>query len=114
MDSLVLIAGAVPLAIIVIVFGVLATVRCSITESHLRLRVMGVAIRNVPLANITMVSYIKPGDAPGGGMFNRGGIVVVEYDGATGKGAMSVSPADAEGIAIRLRERVQELTGRRV
>lgn len=114
MDNLILIAAAVPFVIIAVVFTVLATIRCRVTGTHLILFVLGLPLRNIPFEDITSVEYLPPEKSAHWGVFNRGGVVVVEYAGPSGKGAMSVSPADAEGVSKRLKETVKELTGREV
>lgn len=114
MESLIIWAGAVPFGIIVIAVIALASVRCRITGDRLKLTILGFTAKDVPLGSITSVVYVPAEQAPGWGVFHRGGVVVVEYAGPKGKGALSVSPADAEGVAEHIRQRVTELTGRKV
>ena len=66
MGNLVILAAAIPFAIIVVVFILLGTVRYGVTETHLRVKVLWLTVRKIPLSEIVSVEFVphEPGKAP--------------------------------------------------
>lgn len=114
MDSLILIAAGIPFVIILLAATVLAVIRYRLTESHLKVLILGITLNKAPLSGITRIEYIPSHSGQPWNFFHRGGTVIVEYDGPKGQSTMALSPRDAEEFAKSLRESVRELTGREV
>ncbi len=103
MGNLVILAAAIPFVIVVLVVAVLATVSYTITRTHVRVAILGVTLRNIPLAEIVSVEYLPPAPGRGWSVLHQGGLVVI---GLAGGGQAALSPKDAEGFAADLKSRV--------
>ena len=111
MSNLIFLAGAIPFAIVFVVVLLLASVRCSITATHVQVSILGFTVRKLKLSDITSVEYIDPEQTKRHSLLNRHGIVLVHGEGG---GALAVTPRDPHAFMEELSGRVFGLTGRRV
>jgi hypothetical protein len=112
MRSLIYLAAAIPFIIIVVVVVILATVRYSITDVSIKLSILGIPIRKIPLADIDAVEYFPADSRKSWSLLHQGGTVVVMTH-AGGK-TFAIMPRDAEGFYGDVRDAVFRRTGRRV
>jgi hypothetical protein len=108
MESYIILAAAIPFAFVGIVVFILATVRYSITNTHLIVSVLGFAVRKAPLAMIESVEYVPPGKQ--WGVLRQSGAVVANM--GPDKRPFVFSPGDAESFAESLRAAVEDRTRR--
>jgi hypothetical protein len=111
MNNLVLLAAAIPFAIVVVVFTVLVTVRYDITDKELRVSILGFAMKRVPLNCIAAVEFVPALEKRTLGLFQHDGTVVVHAEGGV---SVYISPKGAQSFSQDLKNRVFTLTGRRV
>ena len=111
MESLVILAAAIPFAIIVVVLTVLATVRYGVTDAHLQVQVLWLTIRKIPLSDVESVEFVPAEPGKSWGLMRHGGMVVVQ----AGAGrTVAISPRDPEEFSRGLKEVIFRLTGRSV
>ncbi len=103
MGNLVILAAGIPFIIIVLVVAVLATVNYTITRAQVKVTILGITIRKIPLTDITSVEYLPPVPGKGLSMLHHGGVVAINLVG--GRSAV-ISPKDAEGFAGDLKDAV--------
>jgi hypothetical protein len=109
LPDLVILAAAIPFVIIVLVVAVLATVSYTITKSRVRVAILGLTLRNIPLSDITSVEYLPPVPGKGMSLLHQGGAVVLNL--ASGKSSV-ITPRDAEGFAEDLQDAVYKIAGK--
>ena len=101
MVELIYLAAAIPFVIIVAVVVVLATVRYSISSTHLVVYILGFTIRKIAISEIRSVAYLPPEEGAGWKLFHHGGTVIVQAGVGEGR-TFALSPRDAEGLAADL------------
>jgi len=109
--NLVILAAAIPFALIVIAVAVMATVKYYITDTHVQVSILGFVIRKIPVSGIRSVEYIPPEPGKGWTLLHQSGVVVI---GIAGGRSLAMSPSDAEGFAEDLKDRLSGRTGGRL
>jgi hypothetical protein len=109
--SLIYLAAAIPFIIIAVVVVVFATVRYRITGKSIKLSILGIAIRRIPLEDIDSVEYFPASSRANWSLLHQGGTVVIMT--RAGK-TFAIMPRDAEAFHEDVRDAVFRRTGRRV
>ena len=107
--NLVMLAAAIPFALVVIAVAVLATVRYGISEDRVSVSMLGLKVREIPIRDIVSVACLPPAPGRPRGILRQGGMVEIGLSG--GRSAV-ISPRDAEGFAEALKEAVSRVSGR--
>jgi hypothetical protein len=112
LESLVIIAAAIPFAIFAVVFTLLATVRYTLTDTHMKVSVLSIPLRSVQLSDITSVEHIEQTSYGLPKILSVGDTVILRH--GPDNAAFTVMTREPELMAEMIRARVKELTGRDV
>lgn len=104
MEYLVYAAAAIPFFVVLAGVSALATVRYSLTDTHLRVTLLGLTMRNIAYTDITSVEFFPPDEETNRrSLFKGSGVIVIRlHDGHT----VAISPRYAEGFFGSLKEKL--------
>jgi len=111
--NMILLAGEIPFAIVVLAVLALTTVRYHIKDAELRVYMLGMNIRKIPLNDIVKVESVRVEDMGHWCVFHRRGMSMVVVHTVGGR-PLAFSHSDAEQFSERLKEGVFKRTGRKV
>jgi len=112
LESLVIIAAAIPFAIFAVVFTLLATVRYTLTDTHIMVSVLSIRFRSVRLSDVNSIEHLEQAAHGLPRMLSMGDTVILRH--GADNAAFTVMTREPEVLVEALRSRVKELTGREV
>jgi hypothetical protein len=102
MDRLLIVATAIPFAVLIIGIILLVSVRHSIGGGYLTVSIMFIPIRRIPLADIDSVEFNPPHSTKRIGVFSNPGTVTVIY--GEPETSVTLTPSDPKRLAEELIE----------